>query len=51
MNIVRCTFKNICVNYKEKCDKCKFNENIKLKNYLKMKKDNQSIRYLENMNE
>jgi len=43
-----CPFKDICLNYGKKCDKCRWNASIELKNYLVIKsdKDGKTVRYL-----
>jgi len=50
-NKATCEYQNICSNYPLKCHKCVFNRNLKLKNYLKIKKGNKEIRYLGDSDE
>ena len=46
MNEVICEYMNICDNYQLKCDKCSFNINLGIKNYLLIKQGEKEIKYL-----
>lgn len=48
---VICEYIHICDNYGIKCDKCNFNKNNGVGNYLVIDKDDKKIRYLGNSDE
>ena len=51
MSEVICEYIHICDNYGIKCDKCSFNRNIGIKNYLVIDREEKKIRFLEDSNE
>ena len=46
MSEVICEYVHICTNYHLKCDKCNFNSNLNIKNYLEIDGGDKHIRYL-----
>ena len=44
---VSCSFTKKCQNYPKMCDKCIFNAEISIGNYLKFKDGKTIVRYLE----